>query len=63
MTLYSPTTLKNILCPVLQIFLYLEVSECNTISDWPIRSCVLQIYKILEKETKNSLEMVGEYRS
>ena len=60
---YSPTTFKNILCLVLQIFLYSEACECNTISDWPIRSCVLQIYKILDKETKNSLEMDGEYRS
>ena len=31
---YSPTILKNILCLVLQIFLYLAAFECNTTSDW-----------------------------
>ena len=31
---YSPTIFKNVLCLVLQIFLYLAVFECNTTSDW-----------------------------
>ena len=31
---YSPTILENILCPVLQILLYLAAFECNTTSDW-----------------------------
>ena len=31
---YSPTILENCLSLVLQIFLYLEVFECNTTSDW-----------------------------
>ena len=43
---YSPTILKNVLCLILQIFLYLAAFACNTTSDWlnhmvnPIRSCV-----------------------
>ena len=32
--LYSPTILKNLLCLVLQIFLYLAAFECNITSDW-----------------------------
>ena len=32
--IYSPTSLRNILVLVLQIFLYLEASESNTTSDW-----------------------------
>ena len=31
---YSSTILKNVLCLVLQIFLYLEACECNRTSDW-----------------------------
>ena len=31
---YSTTVLNNILSIVLQIFLYLAVFECNTISNW-----------------------------
>ena len=31
---YLPTILENVLCPVLQIFLYLAAFECNTTSDW-----------------------------
>ena len=31
---YSPTILKNVLCLVLQVCLYLAALECNTTSDW-----------------------------
>ena len=31
---YLPTILKNVLCLVLQIFLYLAAFECDTTSDW-----------------------------
>ena len=31
---YSPTILMNVLCLILQIYLYLEAFECNTTSDW-----------------------------
>ena len=30
----SPTILKNVLCLILQIFLFLEEFECYTTSDW-----------------------------
>ena len=55
---YSPTILENILSLILQNFLYLEASECNTTSDWlnrtvyPIRSCVTN----LGEKTKNVFE-------
>ena len=32
--LYSSTILQNVVCLILQIFLYLEAFECNTTSDW-----------------------------
>ena len=47
---YSPTILTNFHSLVLQIFLHLETYECSTTSDY------FQIYKILEKKTKNVLE-------
>ena len=62
---YSLTTLKNVLCRVLQVFLYLAVFECNTASKWLNHTvygltnqklCYIQIYKILEKKMKNVLE-------
>ena len=31
---YSPTILKNVICLIRQMFLYLEPFECNTASDW-----------------------------
>ena len=31
---YSPINLQNVHSLVLQIFLYLAASECNTTSDW-----------------------------
>ena len=31
---YLPTILENVLCLILQIFLYLEAYECTTTSEW-----------------------------
>ena len=48
---------ENILSLVLRIFLYLEALECNITSDRLNRMfCYIQIYKILEKKTKNILK-------
>ena len=62
--MYSSTILKNDLCLVLQIFLYLSALECNTTYDWLNRinqKCYIQSYKILEKCRRMFLRMVGEY--
>ena len=58
---YSPTILKNILCLVLQMFLYLAAFECNTTSDWPIRSQVaFKLTKSRINRQRIFLKMVGE---
>ena len=57
---YSPTILENIL--VLQNFLYLAEFECNTTSDWLIRSCVtFKFANLGEKGQITFLRMFGEY--
>ena len=50
---------KNVLCPVLQIYLSLVTFECNTTSDWlkPYglaneKLRFIQIYTTLKKKTK-----------
>ena len=65
---YLPTILQNILCLILQIFLYLKGLECYTTSDWvnrmvqPIRSCVtFQLANLGRKRRRMLMRMVGEY--
>ena len=44
---YSPTILKNVLCLVVQIFLYLATFEWKTISDWLHRLFEMDDSKLL----------------
>ena len=62
---YSPTILENVLCLIIQIFLYLATFECNTTFGWLNHTvygsanqqfCYIQFHKILEKKTKNVVE-------
>ena len=66
----SPTILENVICLILQPFLYLSTFECNTTSDWlkytvlaNQKFCYIQSYKFLEKNTKNVLENVWWIRT
>ena len=56
---YSPVVLKNILNLVLQIFVYLEVFECNTTSDQKLY--YIQVCKSWRKRQRMFFRMVGEY--
>ena len=59
---YSPTSVKNILYLVLQIFLYLEAFECNTTSDWLRTYVTFKVTKSWRIRQRMFFRMVGEYK-